>query len=150
MDEYGNGNPENNHLSNLCYGTPSENSIDMYRHGYKGRRKLDEEQVRDMRRMAKRGAVREELAEWFGVSPTTVSGVCHGVIYEDCPGPVIDRLRQPHAKLSDGQVVEIRRKLQAGAVGRDLASQYGVHESTISLIKSGKRRESVYAKADQD
>jgi len=136
------GNPENNHLSNLCYGSASDNTNDMYSHGYKGRRKLTEEEVRIMRLMAQRGATRDELADIFNVSAGTASAVCHGRAYKDCPGPVITRMKH-RCQLTDRQVAEIREKLSAGAVGRHLAHQYGVSESMISRIKSRERRETV-------
>jgi hypothetical protein len=37
-------------------------------------------------------------------------------------------------------VVTIRAKLLAGETGRSVARQFGVHESCISQIKSGKKR----------
>lgn len=43
----------------------------------------------------------------------------------------------PHTKLAAGQVDEIRRSTQPQA---NLASQFGITQSTVSRIKSGKRR----------
>lgn len=43
-------------------------------------------------------------------------------------------------KLTDEQVELIRNRLAAGARQQDLADQYGVTNSTISMIKTGKRR----------
>lgn len=43
------------------------------------------------------------------------------------------------AKLLDPQVVAIRERAAAGEKNRDLAAEYGVQESTISLIVKGKR-----------
>lgn len=42
------------------------------------------------------------------------------------------------AKLSAHDVCKIRRLHQAGAMGVDLAAQFGVHKSTISLITTGR------------
>lgn len=43
------------------------------------------------------------------------------------------------AKLNEADVSDIRSCLAAGAKGRDLAKRFGVSESTISLIKRGKK-----------
>lgn len=43
------------------------------------------------------------------------------------------------AKLDEAAVMAIRSRLAAGEKGRHLASEYGVHESVISEIKSGLR-----------
>jgi hypothetical protein len=48
--------------------------------------------------------------------------------------------RHYKAKLSNADVVTIRAKLLAGETGRSVARQFGVHESCISQIKSGKKR----------
>lgn len=47
--------------------------------------------------------------------------------------------RNHGAKLSDESVVEIRRRLAAGEPGRHIARSFGVHESIVSEIKSGRR-----------
>jgi hypothetical protein len=48
----------------------------------------------------------------------------------------------PSAKLLDAQIDEIRRRYAAGGVlQRELADEYGVHYSLISLIVRGKRRQ---------
>lgn len=46
----------------------------------------------------------------------------------------------PPRKLSEADVGIIRQRLTAGALQKDLASQYGVTNSLISMIKNGKRR----------
>ena len=46
----------------------------------------------------------------------------------------------PFSKLSDEQVREIRRALSRGVRGNVLASELGVHKTTISRIKHGVRR----------
>jgi hypothetical protein len=44
----------------------------------------------------------------------------------------------PFAKLDEGKVATILRRLLGGEGGRALAREYGVSHSVISLIKSGK------------
>ena len=53
-------------------------------------------------------------------------------------GPWIGRGRGiPAAKLSTAAVDEVRMRLQAGATGRALASEYGVSPASLSFIRSG-------------
>ncbi len=49
----------------------------------------------------------------------------------------------PSKKLSDDDVVAIRNRARAGATGKGLASRYGVSESLITMIITGKRRADV-------
>lgn len=54
--------------------------------------------------------------------------------------------RAAHAhqvKLSDGQVRAIRERRKAGETGRALATEFGISESMVSSILSGKRRKIV-------
>ena len=48
--------------------------------------------------------------------------------------------RDPTAKLSNQNVIEIRDALARGETGRALARRFGVAESVISQIKTGKGR----------
>jgi DNA-binding NarL/FixJ family response regulator len=45
--------------------------------------------------------------------------------------------RQGHAKLTEQQVVEIRR-LTGGMIQKDIAAKFGVSASTIRMIQKGK------------
>lgn len=43
------------------------------------------------------------------------------------------------AKLTEAQVIEIKRRLAVGERGRHLAQEFGVNESIVSEIKTGRR-----------
>ena len=61
---------------------------------------------------------------------------------ERVPRTVLHGEANPTAKLSSAQVEEIRRRYAAGDVlQQELADEYGVHYSLISLIVNGKRRQ---------
>jgi len=78
------GDPNNNALSNLCWGTYRENSEDKLRHGRSNRgsqharAKLTEEQVRSIRAEVTpaRGS-QAALARKYGVSIMTINNVVH-------------------------------------------------------------------------
>ena len=53
------------------------------------------------------------------------------------PPPAMVGSKNPASKLTGGQVVEIRERLDAGEVQRVLATEYGVSQSQISNIKRG-------------
>lgn len=75
------GNPANNRIENLAYGTATQNMADAVRHGTtcKGRRNamaiLDEENVRVIRRLHEAGAQQIVIASGFGVSLEAVSQI---------------------------------------------------------------------------
>lgn len=75
------GNPLNNQLSNLRWGTRAENRDDARRHGTlaMGSRiasaKLTEEEVKIIRRRARAGESQRKLCSEFGVSPAAMSNL---------------------------------------------------------------------------
>jgi transcriptional regulator with XRE-family HTH domain len=92
------------------------------------------------------GMQRSDIAEKYNIPVTTVSDYCQGRSHLYLLGngsPSLDDLRQASAKkmwakLSKEKVDEIRKRLECGELGKDLAVIYGVHKATISDIKSGK------------
>ena len=75
-----NGNPKDNRLANLRYGTHSENMIDMYRIG-RGHIRLSPESVRQIRFGLHCGRPPKELAAVYGVSPSCIRGIQKGRRY---------------------------------------------------------------------
>lgn len=71
---HGDGNPRNNRLPNLRWGTRRENRVDMIRHGRSGR-KLSDEQVAWIRWLHARGASLTGIAAKYGVSVSTVHDI---------------------------------------------------------------------------
>lgn len=90
------GDPTNNHLSNLYWGTPKENAADRTRHGRTLRgelhpcSKLRRSEVAAMRLRALAGEKVSELASAYGVSATTVWRAVRGVSWAHVPGAVND------------------------------------------------------------
>lgn len=78
------GNKGNNHLTNLCWGTPTENERDKIACGTVGRgqrnsnARLTEDEVRAIRRMRNAGHTYREVGEVFAVAPTTISSIVNG------------------------------------------------------------------------
>ena len=82
---HGDGNPRNNRVGNLSWGTQKENGADKVRHGNSTRgtknfrAKLSEEQVIEIRDLCRRGAMsQEKVAARFGVAQVTISRIFRG------------------------------------------------------------------------
>jgi len=72
-----NGNPIDNRLENLKYGTRTENILDTYKYG--GRwKKLSTEDVLAIRKALKEGDTGKELADKYGVCETSISNIRNG------------------------------------------------------------------------
>ena len=77
---HNNGNPKDNRVENLRYGTRTENILDVYKEG--GRwRKLSVEDVYDIRFRFLCGYRGSEIAKLYGVSQITVSNIKNRRIY---------------------------------------------------------------------
>lgn len=71
---HNNGDPADNRLSNLRYGTRTENILDVYQQG--GRwRKLTAEDAKNIRERLEKGESGRSLAREYGVSESTISAV---------------------------------------------------------------------------
>jgi len=85
-----NGDPLDNRLENLRWGTRSENVQDAIRHGtatvgpQNGAAKLRASDVPFMRDMSDFGFSVREIAPHFGVSQTTIRRALSGATYKEC------------------------------------------------------------------
>jgi len=76
-----NGDPSDNRIKNLRWGTPKENSQDCMRHGrfprgeIHGKAKLTNHDVLDIRRRVRAGEKQSNLAREFGVRETNISAI---------------------------------------------------------------------------
>lgn len=77
------GNPSNNEVSNLQYGSASENVLDMYDYRGSLRRgqKLSETDAAKIKKEILLGRKSREIAKMFGVSEQTICDIKHGRIY---------------------------------------------------------------------
>ena len=76
-----NGDPTDNRLDNLRYGSRRENILDVFYQG-KTWRTLDLEDVDQIRLGLSCGITGAELAEMYGVSRTEISRIKNGKVYE--------------------------------------------------------------------
>ena len=72
-----NGNPEDNRLENLRYGSRTENILDVWRQG-KAWRKLTIDNVLAIRRALAQGLTGAAVAKMFGVSEASISSIKRG------------------------------------------------------------------------
>lgn len=73
---------QDDRLTNLAWGTPSQNNIDARNNG-KGRVKLDASKVRELKRRLSEGERVAQLAKEFGIVPMTVYQIKNGDRWAD-------------------------------------------------------------------
>lgn len=79
-----NGNPSDNRIDNLCWGTNTDNFEDAVRHGTNGRgssspvAKYTEAQIRLLWKLHKEGATRKQISERTGIVRGTVKNILEG------------------------------------------------------------------------
>jgi hypothetical protein len=83
------GNRQNNHLFNICWGTPQQNADDRARHGtlVKGSKspnaKLKESDVIEIRGLVKAGMKYLDIAKLYGVSKSLIYSIAHRLHWKD-------------------------------------------------------------------
>lgn len=102
--------------------------------GGRDRRKLTAEQVHEIRFGNERYA---DLARRFGVSYSVVQQCGMGQTYIDHPLNPDQPAGRRAARLSEGQVIEARRRYAAGESASKIAKGYGVSRRHMSQIISG-------------
>lgn len=128
------GNPGNNRLSNLQWGTHLENEMDKRRHGTV-ESKLTEDQVREI--IADADSPHTELAERYGVTPGMIMRIRQGIKWrhverdEDAP-----RYQSGRCALTEDDVRQIRYRTE-GMPLSEIASRFGTTKSNVSRIKRG-------------
>lgn len=75
------GNPENNNLENLHWGTKSENTKDAVKHGTHPVAKLNATDVREIKRLLKTPLNQVIVAKIFEVSPSLISKINTGKVW---------------------------------------------------------------------
>ncbi len=153
------GDPADNHLENLRWDTRSSNVKDAYKHGRlpcgaKHRQsKLTSDDVRKIRSLYASGNVTyQELADRFGITPSTIGSVIEGKTWNHVDGALSDTdLKSLHSrilndrrprgakngasKLTPDDVREIRNLYASGNVTyQELADRFGMHRCTIGSI----------------
>lgn len=135
------GDRTNNNLTNLAWGTFTENSADAISHGTHERGSmrqqalLTEEAVTAMRRAALMGVPVKEIAALHGVAYRTAAHAISGTKWKHVQAPTRAR---PIEYLTDEQVRLVRQLLTDGlslyAVGR----RVGRPPNSIKMIRDGK------------
>ena len=145
------GNPANNKLSNLRWGTPQENADDRKRHGHNlagqshGSATVTEADVIALRVRCANGEQTGTLSQEFGLSKSTICRIASGKLWVDTAGPRTDLSARSRgerggiSKLTEHLVVKILCRLQdePRAVTK-IGKEFGVSAPTICDIRDGR------------
>lgn len=144
------GNPANNRLGNLKWGTAKENADDRTRHGTTcqgsdhHRAIVDEDDVLRIRERYANGEYASDLAAEHGFTQQALQKLVNGASWKHVA--IIEKrarqgpkgARHGLAKLDDAKVLEVKRRLASGEIGEAIAKDLGVSGSAITCIKTGR------------
>lgn len=103
-------------------------------------RKLNEDNVLEIKKLLKSGTSQKEIAIKFNVSPSTISEIKSGKkwakIGEDISN--IKKFNKPNAKLNEEKVKKIKKLLSQGITQKEIAELFNINVAIISRIKLGK------------
>ena len=140
-------NPACVNPSHLSAGTRSDNMTDCASKGRTGNMALADVSVICLLKDYIEGMSHADIASKYGISVKTVPDFVTGDSRKWLHGkhgcPSTEEIRnaknlKPNATLTAETVLEIRKKLKSGMMGKDIAIEYGVHSATVSDIKLRK------------
>lgn len=132
------GNPANNHVSNLRWDTNQSNQIDKLKHGVSGVAKLGPDDIPAIWSRLVAGESGAKIGRDYLVSTATISMIRSGVTWSHITSQLQGSpTSSGNAKLTEAEVRLIWGRLVAGETGADLARDFRVSSGTISLIRSG-------------
>jgi hypothetical protein len=130
---HGNNNRFDNWLTNLCWGTRTENAHDKIAHGSdpalerNGRARLTNIQVLEIYRRAVAGECQKDLATEFGVSWVTISHIKKGQTWAELTGATYEQNR---VVVTDDLVKRMQAARRAGAGLPEIQRRFGVSKAT--------------------
>lgn len=154
-----NGNPADNRLENLAWGTDQENAEDRIRHGTVLRgercpgRKLTVGAIMAIIAAYRSGQSQTSIAHDHGISPSNVSLIVRGKIWKHLGAELDDRtlteqarrqrthsgMSHKNSKLTDADIQAIRELWSTGQwTQQAIADRFGTNQTTISGIVRGK------------
>lgn len=115
---HGDNNPKNNRVSNLRYGTPTDNCSDKLMHGTQPTgeqipwHKLKENQIVEIRCRRADGEKLADIAADYGISGVYVWHICTGLKWPNAGGPIEGKIRKVNIlnKEQRGEVLELREE----------------------------------------
>jgi hypothetical protein len=143
---HNNGISTDDRLVNLRWDTPKGNIADTKKHGtcLFGERNPVAVLTEDLIRViACRNAAGESImaiAKDLGFLPCTVYAVVNGISWKRLDGL---KWAKKKGRLTDDQVRDIRKRVEEGVSQRELASEFGVHNSFINAIVHRKSYKNV-------
>ncbi len=137
------GNPENNRLDNLKYGTRVENAADKVRHGTLplgercGTSVLTREEVQQARRIYASGRTLAEVARELDVGLCTIHDIISGRTWSHLEPEGVPRVRRPPPKRSISP--ETRAKISASMMGHPTSAETRAKISAAARERHRKR-----------
>jgi hypothetical protein len=149
------GNPANNMLTNLRYGTHAQNMLDRNKHGtgVRGERssthKLEAADVSKLRRMYGTGKYTlTQLSAKFGLSISGTRAAARGINWKHLVKPVVKKIKLPsgmragernsNSKLTSAKVIKIRALYATSMYTQSrLGRLYNVSDSAIRSVLAG-------------
>lgn len=134
--------------AHLFVGTHHENEIDKMNKGrttrgeLDGMAKLTTQDVLEMAKMYDEGMSNREIARAKNVQPQRVSAIFGGRSWKHLgdvrrePRPRSRGSQNAAAKLTESDVLEIRRLLADGVTSKEIQARFGLHKSNVSSIKT--------------
>lgn len=129
-----NGNPGDNRLQNLAYGTPKENADDKWTHGTQRHgeshwlSKFTDKDILEIRSLKASGVTGTVLAKRYRTSSGAITKIIKGQIWSHLPTFPYKNLAYKH---DDAKILSIRLRYKNSETVRQIADDLGMNVRTV-------------------
>lgn len=137
------GNPANNLLTNITWGTPKENADDRTAHGRSpigskhALARLKETDAASILNRIAAGEKHSEIASDYGIDKSLISHIGCRRIWRHVSGPKINVT--PKCKITESDVIEIRKMAASGSGLPPICERFKISRGAASMIVNRRR-----------
>ena len=138
------GNPENNYIGNLSWGTQMENILDRGNNPNDSGIKLTENTIVEIKNLLILGKRPIDISKELNISESIISNIKSGKNWSDVGVNLSNyHIKRRRQNLSTETVRKIKKFIRDGLTNKEIAEKFGITKNCVSCIRCGFRYKNI-------